>query len=308
MHKTVLLLGATGKIGTHAAEAFWNSGWRIRRFDRTIDRLTEAAMGCDVIVNGFNPPAYQNWAQNIPRITDEVIEAATQSGATIIVPGNVYNYGTTQGEWSEKTVQNPCTRKGQIRKDMEQTYREAANRGVQTIILRGGDFIDPNQDATLMAMVVMKDLKKGKITTLGDPDVVRAYCYLPDWASAAVALAEKRSELSMFEDVPFCNVHFSSRLLLNALEAQLNHPLKLQAFPWWLMRIASPFWGLAYEMLEMRYLFETDHRLSGAKLRTLLPDYRSTDLQTILAAEIPADAFSREIKVQGHSTSTQTNL
>lgn len=305
MSKTALILGASGKIGSHAAEAFWNAGWRVRRFDRATDILLDAAAGCDVIVNGFNPPAYENWAQNIPRITQEAISAAAEHGATVIVPGNVYNYGDHAGIWSEETPQNPCTRKGKIRVEMEQSYRAAAALGVRTIILRGGDFIDPNQDGTLMSLVIMKDLGKGKLTTLGNPDVERAYCYLPDWAQAAVALAERREGLQMYEDIPFASLHFSVTQLKAHLEQKLDRSLKLQRFPWWLMRLASPFWGLAYEMLEMRYLFETPHRLSGAKLQRLLPDFHPTDFETAIRSEIPNPV---QPAPQGVSMSTQTSL
>ncbi len=305
MSKTVLILGASGKIGSHAAEAFWNAGWCVRRFDRATDTLMEAAAECDVIVNGLNPPNYENWARNIPRITQEVIDAAEAHGATVIVPGNVYNFGMQSGVWSENTPQIPCTRKGKIRVEMEQSYRAAAARGVRTIILRGGDFIDPNQNGTVMSLLTMKDLHKGKLMTLGDPDVERAYCYLPDWATAAVALADRRDSLQMFEDIPFASAHFSINQLKTYLEQTLSRPLKLRRFPWWAMRLSSPFWGLAYEMLEMRYLFETNHHLSDEKLKRLLPQFRPSALETILSAEIPAPA---QPEAQGGRMSIQTSL
>ena len=86
MTQTVLILGGSGKIGTHAAEAFWNAGWTVRQYDRSTDDMTTAAMGADVIVNGLNPANYANWAKNIPAITQQVIAAAKASGATVIIP------------------------------------------------------------------------------------------------------------------------------------------------------------------------------------------------------------------------------
>ena len=43
MSGTVLILGAKGRFGRHAAEAFWNRGWQVRLFDRAMDDLTAAA-------------------------------------------------------------------------------------------------------------------------------------------------------------------------------------------------------------------------------------------------------------------------
>ncbi|MCT8161935.1 NAD-dependent epimerase/dehydratase family protein [Pseudoruegeria sp. SHC-113] len=308
MTKTVLILGGRGKIGRHATEAFWNAGWCVRQFDRETDDLIEAAKGCDVIVNGFNPPAYHDWDTLLPRLTAQVIAAAQASGATVILPGNVYNFGDQPGPWSETTPQEPCARKGEIRKSIEASYRAAAARGVQTIVLRAGDFIDPAHEGTLMALVIMKDLAKGRLTTLGDPGVTRAYCYLPDWARVAVLLAEKRESLAPFEDVPFEGHAFSMLALKAELERQLDRPLKLARFPWWYMTVASPFWELAREMREMRYLFETDHALDGTKLARLLPAFEPTPLPEVMAAEIPEGVKRAAPSASyGQSMSTQTS-
>ena len=76
MTGTVLILGASGKIGQHAATAFSNAGWAVRKFNRKTDNMSKSAMGADVIVNGLNPPNYHNWAEIIPAITKQVIAAA----------------------------------------------------------------------------------------------------------------------------------------------------------------------------------------------------------------------------------------
>ncbi len=285
MTRTVLILGASGKIGTHAAEAFWNAGWTVRCYTRGTD-MTKAAQGCDVIVNGLNPPNYKNWAENIPRITKQVIAAAQASGATVILPGNVYNFGDVGGVWSENTPQNPCSRKGHIRVMMEESYRAS---GVQTIVLRAGNFIDPHHNGDVMSLVAMTSIAKGKLTIAGDPSVMQAYAYLPDWALAAVMLAEKRSDFGQFEDIPFEGHSFTMLDLKAEMERTLNRKIKLSGFPWIVMRIASPFWELARELMEMRYLWNTDHQLSGDKLRHLLPDLRPTDIRTVMRAGLPED-------------------
>src|SRR5690554_4114169 len=130
MTGTVLVLGANGKIGHHAALAFQAAGWQVRRYARGSD-MTAAAMGADVIVNGLNPPNYHNWARLIPQITAQVIAAARASGATVILPGNVYNFGAIGGVWSEDTPHRPVSRKGHIREEMEAAYRAS---GVQVIV------------------------------------------------------------------------------------------------------------------------------------------------------------------------------
>jgi len=236
MTQTVLILGGSGKIGTHAAEAFWNAGWTVRHYDRTTNDMTAAAMGADVIVNGLNPPNYANWAKNIPAITAQVIAAAKASGATVIIPGNIYNYGNQPGELNAATPQTPHTRKGKIRVEMEQAY---AQSGVRTIVLRAGNFIDPNHNADIMSLFIMREAKKRKIAHGGNPDARQAYAYLPDWARAAVTLAEKRDELAAFADIPFPGHNFNWHELKAHLDQATGQTFRLTAFPWWIMRDGS---------------------------------------------------------------------
>jgi hypothetical protein len=53
------------------------------------------------------------------------------------------------------------------------------------------------------------------------------------------------------------------------------------------MRLASPFWGLAYELLEMRYLSEVPHSLSPERLDAILPDFQPTARRDVMLAELP---------------------
>ncbi len=279
MTQIALILGASGKIGTHAIRAFEARGWTCRIYDRTAGNMSEAAMGCDVIMNGLNPPNYHNWAKIIPEITEQVIAAAKASGATVILPGNVYVYGAEGGEFSEKTPHDPVSRKGKIRVDMEARY---AQSGVQVINLRAGSFIDPDKNGDIVSLMILNKIKKGRIGATGDVSVKHAYAYLPDWARAAEQLAQMRSTLHTYEDIPFPGHAFSLEELKSEIEAITKHPLTYSAFPWWLMRLAAPVWELARELLEMRYLFNTSHWLSAQKFGALLPDFEATPLKTVL--------------------------
>ena len=150
--------------------------------------MAAAAKGADLIVNGLNPPAYHDWDRLIPEITASVLAAGKASGATLLVPGNVYPYGTEPGPWNADTPHRPTSRKGRIRAEMEAQYREASSHGQRTILLRGGDFLLPQAPQMLMNRVILGKVAKGIVTTLGDPDALHAYAYLPDMARAAVGL------------------------------------------------------------------------------------------------------------------------
>lgn len=302
MMGTVLVLGATGNFGVNAAREFEAAGWQVRRWKRGTD-MAAAAKGADVIVNGLNPPNYHAWDRLIPEITAEVLAAARASGATVLVPGNVYVYGDQPGPWGPETPHRPVARKGRIRAEMEAAYRAASAEGVRAIFLHGGDFVDPDSEKSFFNMLVLKKVPKGKITAFGAADVRRAYAYLPDMARAAVALAGMRAELPAFADITFPGHAFSIADLRRLVEAETGRTMRITRFPWWLMRLASPFWELAREMMEMRYLYETPHELSGEAFGQLLPGFRHTPLAEIIAAHPPIRAAKGR---QGRSISTQT--
>jgi nucleoside-diphosphate-sugar epimerase len=285
MTDTVLILGGSGKIGRHRSKAFVAAGWRVKQYDRHKDDMVSAAQGCDVIVNGLNPPNYQNWQETIPRITAQVIDAARRSAATVILPGNVYHFGAKGGTWSERTPPNPCSRKGRIRLAMERAY---ADSGVQTIVLRAGNFIDPERRGCIMSEIYLRDIARGKITLPGPADTRQAMCYLPDWSRAAVALAEKRHALSQFEDIPFPGHTLSALDIKSEIERSTGRSLTFKRFPWWALILAGPFWELARELNEMRYLWETDHALSDRRLKALLPDFQPTPLDEVMRSALPS--------------------
>lgn len=287
MSGTVLVLGSSGNFGRRAAGAFAAAGWEVRRYARGTD-MTAAASGAQVIVNGLNPPRYHDWDRLIPEITASALAAARASGATLLVPGNVYVYGREPGPWGPDTPQRPVSRKGEIRKRMEASYREAATHGVQTILLRGGDFLDPDSPETILRIVMLKGLAKGKVTAMGPAGVPRAWAWLPDMARAAAEVAGRRAELPAYSDIPFPGLTFSAEDLRAGLSALTGRPMRITQFPWWTLRLAAPFWELGRELLEMRYLYEIPHSLDPAPFNRLLPDFKGADLETVLRAHLPA--------------------
>ena len=279
MSKTVLILGASGRFGRHASAAFKSRNWEVCEFDRTKDNLRTAAMGADVIVNAWNP-AYPEWAAQVPKLTSQVIDAAKISGATVIIPGNVYNYGADApdvfGADTPHRAQNPL---GRIRIDMEAAYRAST---VRTIILRAGDFIDTQASGNWFDMMMIPKLGKGRFIYPGNPDIAHAWAWLPDLTRAAVALAEKRADLPAFGDVSFQGFTLTGNELCTAIGSCLDRPIVLKKMNWLPLQIARPFWPLARHLLEMRYLWNKPHQIDGEKLTALLPDFSVTPLAKIL--------------------------
>ena len=138
--KTALVLGATGGIGGEVARTLAQRGWHIRALRRAsaetpkgnpaftwitgdamnVADVISAADGVSLIVHAVNPPKYRNWGKLVLPMIDNTISAACASGATILLPGTVYNYGPDAFPiLKEDSPQNASTRKGAIRSEME---------------------------------------------------------------------------------------------------------------------------------------------------------------------------------------------
>ncbi len=290
MSGTVLILGASGRFGRHTAEAFWNRGWQVKTFDRQTEQLSTAAMGVDVIVNGWNPP-YPAWEREVPLLTEQVIAAAKASGATVILPGNVYVFGhdapAVLNETTPHAASNPL---GRIRVEMEAAYRAS---GVPTILLRAGDYIDTEASGNWFDAVITAKSGRGTMVALGDVDAEHAWAWLPDLARAAVLLAERRETLSTFEDVSFPGFTLSFSALHRLCERATGRVQEVRRFPWLGIRMAGIFWPMGRCLVEMRYLWSKPHRLDGARFSALLPGFQGTDpseaIATALHAEVEPD-------------------
>lgn len=283
MTQTVLILGATGRFGRNAAQQFEKAGWTVRRFDRAQDDLTLAAQGADVIVNAWNP-AYSDWAKQTPQQHRDVQKVAKQTGATVIIPGNVYVFGeTTPGPWSQDAPHHAQNTLGKIRIAMEASYRVA---GVRTIILRAGDFLDTQASGNWFDMIMIKSLAKGVFTYPGDPAISHSWAFLPDLCRAAVQLAEMRDELPVFSDVPFPGYTLTGIEMHKELDKVTSFKVRLKPMSWWPLQIAKPFWRMAGSLLEMRYLWNTPHSLDGVKFSALLPGFKLTPLNEALMRAI----------------------
>ncbi|NNF24451.1 MAG: epimerase [Rhodobacteraceae bacterium] len=283
MTKSVLILGANGRFGSHAAEAFWISGWQVTAFDRSTDDLLSAAQGKDVIVNGWNPP-YTEWAQDLPDITQRVIEAARSSGTTVIVPGNVYVFGKdAAASFGPDTPHGATNPLGRLRIQMEAAYRRA---GVRTIILRCGDFIDTHPSGNWFDLVMTKSLQNGVFTYPGRSDIPHAWAFLPDAARAAVALAEIRHRLPVFADIPYAGYTLSGDEICAELARITRAPVKLKRMRWLPISLARPLWKMARHLMEMRYLWNKPHALDPSVLGALVPEFAETSYQEALALAV----------------------
>jgi nucleoside-diphosphate-sugar epimerase len=311
-----LVIGATGSFGGHVAAALLKRGWSVRGLTRdpaaavrkageampiewiTGDALrpadvAAAARGAAVIVHAANPPGYRNWAGLVLPMFRSTLAAAKAQGARVVLPGNVYNYAPDMGpRIAEDAPQNPATRKGAIRVQMERELEAACGEGARGLIVRAGDFFGPGGEGTSWLPHLISR-RRGEVTCVllpGQAHVGHAFAYLPDLAETTARLIDREGDLPDFASFHFAG-HWLGRLdeLSDAVRRVTGRPrLPVGAFPWPLMVAASPFVEMFREMMEMRYLWRKPVGLDDSRLRTFLGTFPETPLD-IAVRETLAD-------------------
>jgi nucleoside-diphosphate-sugar epimerase len=305
-----LVIGATGAFGHAVAQVLVARGWRVKALHRDPTRgraalprlaidwvkgdamsasdVVAAATAATVIFHAASPPGYRRWRELAIPMIESAIAAAKASGARLIFPGNVYNFGPDAGAVvAESMPQHPATRKGAVRVDMEKRLAGAVSGGVRSIVLRAGDFLG-DVPGSWFNSVIVKGRPVRSLSYPGRPAVGHAWAYLPDLALTAVRLAEIERDLAPFEVLHF-NGHWIEPgiELCHAVRRLTSRPdLPIRAFPWVLVYLAAPFVTFMRELLEMRYLWQRPLRLDGAKLERTLGTVPHTPLDEAVAATL----------------------
>ena len=304
--QTILILGAHGRVGTAAAQAFLAAGWRVKGLARgakakslpaggrpveahafVAGALTEAARGVDVILHALNPK-YTEWRETVLPMTENVIAAAKASDATILVPGNVYNFGyAIPLDADERARRVPSTEKAEIRIALEDSLQQAAMRdGVQSLVLRAGDFFGGTQPESWLDLIILKSLKRDRFTWGGPRNIPHSFAYLPDLARAFVALAEKRRDLPAFDTFHFRGHVLSGEQMKAATERVVGRSLKWGSVNWTLIRLLGLFAPMLREIATMSYLWRTPHSLANGKLTALIGEEPHTPLEAAMRQAI----------------------
>jgi nucleoside-diphosphate-sugar epimerase len=299
--RTALILGATGGIGGAMTQRLLHDGWQVRALVRQgaarLDprcvpvvgdamnpaAVDAAARGAEVIVHAVNPPGYRNWQRLVLPMIDATIGAARTSGARIVLPGTVYNYGPAAGDpIDEDAPQRPATRKGAIRVALERRLQVAAERGeARVLIVRAGDYFGPGAANSWFAQgLIVPGARPKVIRQPGRRGVGHHWAYLPDVAETMVRLLDRPGSSA------FDRFHMEGqwdgdgRQMVETIARVLGDPsVPIRPLPWWLLRLAALIATTPREMMEMRYLWQRPVRLSNARLVATLGEEPHTPLE-----------------------------
>ncbi len=231
----------------------------------------EVARGAATVYHCMNPPySARIWADVIPKFIDNLIAAASQAGARLVVLENVYMLGRTGGRpMNEDTPMNPCSRKGEIRAREAERLFEAHRRGeVRATAGRASDYYGPGATASHLGEQFWKPvIGGGKGLVLVNPDAVHTYHYVPDVAAGLAILGTAGDDAYGRPWMLPCAPAESMRALVARFSHFLGREIGLRAMPRWAMKALGLAVPMMREINEMMYQWEENFIVDDSRFR-----------------------------------------
>jgi nucleoside-diphosphate-sugar epimerase len=286
-----LVLGSTGSIGSAIVNELTASGKPVRALVRSrpkankvlnnpdkvelvegsaedLQSLNRAFDGVDLFYNCLNLP-YPQWS-GLPQIHGKILEAAHKAKARMVFPGNVYIYGHTQAEKvGESYPRNPCSRKGRIRLELEDTFMRHSREGsVPCVIVRFPDYYGPNS-SSITDGIFRSALNNKRARWFGKLDVMHEFIFISDAAKAMIMASDRPDAFGQDFNVPGPEP-IRVRDWINLVFKEAGFEPKMTGTSRMFVRLAGIFNGVAREFEEMQYLTEEPLILDGAKFTNFL--------------------------------------
>ncbi|MFS1511473.1 SDR family NAD(P)-dependent oxidoreductase [Chengkuizengella sp. SCS-71B] len=289
--KNVVVLGATGGIGSEIVDVCLSKGVRTVGFARSKqnlknlnekldsyksklfsyyagdafhqEELNQAVQNADVIIHSMSLP-YSQWEQKLLKLADHVIKAAASTNAKVVVIDNIHPYGKSQMKLvSEEHPKQPHTKKGKLRLQMEELMMNNQD-GVQVLFARLPDFYGPTSSNSVLNYT-LDGIAKGKSTIfIGKKDVPREFIYLPDAAKAVVELAQHDHAYGENWNIPSAGL-ITGKKAIEVAQKEAGNKTKVNSIGKNGFRILGLFNKEMRETIEMLYLTESPLVLSGDK-------------------------------------------
>jgi nucleoside-diphosphate-sugar epimerase len=213
-------------------------------------------------------PPYHKWPTGFPPIVDGVLGGLAGTGTRLAVVDNLYMHGPTDGRpLTEDAPDDATTRKGIARKKVADRFLAANAAGdVPVVIGRGSHFFGIGAlDSVIGERFFGRIVAGKKAEVYGDPDLPHSYTYVPDFAAALVALADRESTFGRAWHVPTAPA-IPTRRFAEMAAASAGRPLKLTQVSPMTLRVAGLFVPAAGEMVEMLYEFKEPYLLDSSAI------------------------------------------
>ena len=222
-----------------------------------------------VVYHCVNPP-YQHWEEQFPTLHTNIIEAAAESGARLVMADNLYMYGRPErGPMSEESAMIPVSAKGELRARMAGELLEAHRQGrVQAVIGRASDYFGPHGLQSHMGERVFDRLLAGrKAQVMGNPDTLHTYTYLPDIGRSLVTLGGSDEAVGQVWHLP-SPATVSTRRFVEMIGQTLGNGAAVSVMPSALLTMLSWVNPLLRSVRDEIYQLQDDWVMDDTKYRS----------------------------------------
>jgi nucleoside-diphosphate-sugar epimerase len=235
-----------------------------------------ACQDASVIYHTVNVP-YDQWAEKLLPIMDNLIEAAASSGARLVYADNLYMYGKVEGSLHEDLPYRPQGKKGALRARLANRLLTAYEDGVvQAVIGRASDFLGPAATNTITGTLVIEPVLKGKKAMwTGSLDSLHSLSYTRDVARGLMVLAEREEAPGEIWHIP-AGEPLTGRQFIEMVFAHLGHTPRYGVYSPSVMKLVSLFSPFVRETLETIYQFEHPFILDGSKFQKAFGPFTPT--------------------------------
>ncbi|MER7845741.1 NAD-dependent epimerase/dehydratase family protein [Kitasatospora sp. NPDC096077] len=250
-------------------------------------RLAQAARGAAAI-HGCAAPPLPQWAGRWPALAASLCAAAEDSGAVLVMLGNLYGYGPVVRPMTEDLPLAATGPKGRVRAAAWEQARALHEAGrIRAVEVRASDFFGPGvTEGGHLASRVLPGLLKGRpIAVLGDPDAPHSWTYLPDVARVMVEVATEERAWGRPWHVPTAPA-LPVRTMVERLAAEAGTgPVGVRRLSPAVLAVGGLFSPLVRELREVRYQFDRPFVMDSTAYQAAFT-VRATPLKEQLTATV----------------------
>lgn len=282
---TQVILGAGGVIGNSLATELQLMNIQVRLMSRSHvgiqtdndwfqgDLLNEkdvlkAVKGTEVayLVAGL-PYDTKIWQRDWPRVMNNVLKACESTGTKLVFFDNVYMYGFVDGWMTEDTPYNPCSRKGEVRAKVAETFMEhVKSNQIQGLIARSADFFGPGAAMTANYPMVFEMLAKGKAAKwLGDDTKRHSFTFTPDASKATALLGNSDKAYGEVWHLPSHHQALTGEEFIRKTANAFGAKASWSVLKPWMIKMAGWFNKMAAESMELLYQQTEDYLFDSSK-------------------------------------------
>ncbi len=220
-----------------------------------------ACKGATTVYNCANPSDYARWHGVLEPLYVGIREAAGRVGARLVQLDNLYMYGRPPAPFDETTPLEPCTDKGELRRELLDGAMAAHRRGdVEVAVGHASDFFGADAPRTA---IFRPDLLRvvaagGTAWVFGDPDQPHSYSYIPDVARGLAILGSHAAAPGRRWHLPVA-AQSTTRSIIERMAAHTGKRVRIRSIPRTVLRVAGWASPLVKALHDMSYQWEVPY-------------------------------------------------